>query len=55
MFYTQMFGLLWEKKIKKMKKIKNFNGFTIDNDLVSKADKMMQLFFIVFLLIDLKK
>ena len=34
-----MFGHLWVKKIKKKKKDKDFNGFTIDSDLVSKADK----------------
>ena len=39
MFYIQMFGHLWVKKIKKKRKIKIFNGFTIDSNLVRKADK----------------
>ena len=39
MFYIQMFGHLWVKKIKKKRKIKTFNGFTIDQNLVRNADK----------------
>ena len=38
MFYIRMFGLQWEKKIIK-KKDKDFNGFTIDSELLSKADR----------------
>ena len=37
MFYIQMFGHLWGKKIKK--KDKDFLGFTIDKNLVRHADK----------------
>ena len=38
MFCIQMFGLPWVKKTKK-KKDKKFNGFSIDSDLVSNANK----------------
>ena len=34
-----MFGPLWEKKTKKNQKDKLFNGFTIDKDLLSVAEK----------------
>ena len=38
-FCTQMFGHLWEKKIKKKKKIEHLKGFTIDQHLLSQANK----------------
>ena len=37
MFFIQMFGHQWVKKIKKKEKDKDFNGFTIDSDLVKKG------------------
>ncbi len=51
--YTDVWSSMGEEN-QKAEKDKFFNGFTIDNDLVSKLKKM-QLFFIASQLIDLKR
>ena len=51
--YTDVWSSMGEEN-QKHEKEKVFNGFTIDSDLVSKADKD-ESFFIAFLLIDPKK
>jgi len=52
-FYTDVWSSMGEEN-QKEEKDKDFLGFTIDQNLVKKLIKM-QLFFIVFLPIDLKK
>ena len=51
--YTDVWSSMGEEN-QKEEKDKVFNGFTIDSDLVKRLIKM-QLFFIAYLLIDLKR